>query len=99
MFLQILSEIKAIQAAVAAHDLKTAAGAFIVVQQQVYDLLFGPQLMGATPEAHAELDAAVQECVAQCRAVGAGEVGKLGDGKFLQLVIQFLPLILSLFGK
>lgn len=50
----------------------------------------------------ADVHSALCECEAACAAanppVGADEVGKLGDGKILELLKVILPLILSLFA-
>lgn len=82
----------------------------IVLQQAAYDTIF-PAGVQAAPAVSAaaktslvaacdDLDCTCKAELAKAHAVGAAgdSVGKLGDGTLLKVIVELLPLILSLFG-
>jgi hypothetical protein len=78
----------------------------IELQQIAYDIAFpvGFQAVACTPDDRAAIVAKCAELERCCNEklahppVAAGPVGKIGDGKILNVILKLLPIILSLFG-
>lgn len=101
MFGSFLTVVHELKAAVAAGDYRLASAKLIELQQLVYDFAFGVNA-AAAPDAKglADLTAACQEVVAAATAASRGPSAlAIGDGRFLNLIIQFLPLLLDLFKR
>lgn len=91
-----------LRAAVAARDWKTASDKLIEFQREAFGSLFGrpagaaaaPVLAGAD---RAAIEAEMQAIVAECQTAPPAEAGAArGDGRFLELLTTFLPLLLKL---
>lgn len=110
----LIQAVRDLKAAVEAHDLKRAADLLIDLQRHAFGHLFAApegEARDLDAETHdpAELKAAVKELKAAVKAaspakgaargLAGGRVGKIGDGKILDLIVKILPLILALLPK
>lgn len=111
---QDLKDFKTAYSAGDAGDILIAGGKLVSDTGEIVNMFDGPNVGNSdtlTDDCKADGKKAVAELQALCcnadgtvkatvkAKVGAGTVGKFGDGKFMEMFFKYLPTILDMFGK